>query len=301
MFRSMNNLAIIIPYYKIQFFRETLLSLEAQTDKRFQLYIGNDASPDDPLPTIKETLTIPYQYYNYAENIGGKNLAEQWERILVNVKEEWFQILGDDDIISENFVSEFNKNYDNIQYFESNVVKTPQIWIDDKDQPTNQSTVFPETFDSTYCWKRKFVEGERASLSENIFRTASYRKYGFQHFPLAWGSDDAAVMDFSENKPIYFLKNTLVSVRISSENISGRYDNNALKKKGYFFYESYILKNHYRKLPKSSLKPMIKSQIDFSYKNNLPLSIPLVKLYLYLRDYRSLFYLPRTYYHLKNK
>ena len=41
-------LAIVIPYYKIIFFEKTLESLAQQTDKRFRVYIGDDASPDSP-------------------------------------------------------------------------------------------------------------------------------------------------------------------------------------------------------------------------------------------------------------
>ena len=38
------NLAIVIPYYKINYFAETLESLAKQTDHRFHVYIGDDAS-----------------------------------------------------------------------------------------------------------------------------------------------------------------------------------------------------------------------------------------------------------------
>jgi hypothetical protein len=39
-------LAIVIPYYKIRFFEATLQSVAIQTDKRFKVYIGNDASDE---------------------------------------------------------------------------------------------------------------------------------------------------------------------------------------------------------------------------------------------------------------
>ena len=42
-------LAIVIPYYKLSFFEETLKSLADQTDKRFKVYIGNDASSENPI------------------------------------------------------------------------------------------------------------------------------------------------------------------------------------------------------------------------------------------------------------
>jgi hypothetical protein len=40
-------LAIIIPYYKLTYFEATLQSLANQSDKRFKVYIGDDASPED--------------------------------------------------------------------------------------------------------------------------------------------------------------------------------------------------------------------------------------------------------------
>ena len=41
-------LAIVIPYYKLTFFEATLQSLADQTDKRFMVYIGDDASLESP-------------------------------------------------------------------------------------------------------------------------------------------------------------------------------------------------------------------------------------------------------------
>ena len=50
----MSILAIVIPYYKINYFEETLKSLSNQTDKRFKVYIGNDASENDPIEIIEK-------------------------------------------------------------------------------------------------------------------------------------------------------------------------------------------------------------------------------------------------------
>jgi hypothetical protein len=41
-------LTIIIAYYKLTFFEATLQSLVAQTSQDFKVYIGGDASPEDP-------------------------------------------------------------------------------------------------------------------------------------------------------------------------------------------------------------------------------------------------------------
>lgn len=296
----MNNLAIIIPYYKIQFFRETLLSLEAQTDKRFQLYIGNDASPDDPLPTIKETLTIPYQYYNYAENIGGKNLAEQWERILHETggNFEWFMILGDDDMLSPNFVEEFYKNLPEINSNQCNVIKYAQYWVDEKGKRINENTEFPKLFSRLENWKKKFVTGERASLSEHIFRTSEFKKHGFQKFPLAWGSDDAAVFDVAGASPLYFIHTAQVMVRVSPESISGSTDKDGEKKAAHHYFEKYMINHHYKNLEKEDIYKMINQQISYSYKNNLSLRINLYKIYWYFKDITQIKKSFKTYFYL---
>ncbi len=46
------SLAIVISFYKIIFFEETLQSLANQIDKRFKVCIGNDASPSDSCTRI---------------------------------------------------------------------------------------------------------------------------------------------------------------------------------------------------------------------------------------------------------
>ena len=94
-------LAIVIPYYKHTFFEATLQSLANQTDKRFKVYIGDDASPENPsslLEQYKESINFKYKRFN--NNIGGISLVKQWERCMTMVQEEeWIIILCDDDIL----------------------------------------------------------------------------------------------------------------------------------------------------------------------------------------------------------
>ena len=205
--------AIVIPYYKIDFFEETLKSVVAQTDKRSKLYIGNDASPDDPLPLIEKYFPDGgFHYFKYEDNLGGKNLAAQWERILENVTEEWFQILGDDDVLSENFVESFYTNISEIDNEGCNVVKFSQCWIDETGGILNNFTNYPKFISPAKNLNFKLTHGHRSSLSEYIFRTTSYRKFGFINLPLAWGTDDLAVFEFSEGKPIGFIASAQVLV-----------------------------------------------------------------------------------------
>ena len=67
-------LAIVIPYYKKLFFKQTLDSLVNQTNKNFRVYIGNDNSPEDPSSIIEEyksKLNLIYKSFN--NNLGKKS------------------------------------------------------------------------------------------------------------------------------------------------------------------------------------------------------------------------------------
>ena len=122
----MCSLAIIIPYYKRTFFKATLQSLADQKDKRFHVYIGDDASPEDCRDLIATySKCLPIKYIRYETNLGGTNLVTQWERCLAMIgAESWFQILGDDDVVSENFVASFYNALPAINRNNSNVFKS---------------------------------------------------------------------------------------------------------------------------------------------------------------------------------
>ena len=293
---GMNKLAIVIPYYKMVFFKETLKSVASQTDKRFTLYIGNDASPDDPFPLIEKYFPDGnYHYFDYKENLGGKNLAMQWERILENVKEEWFQILGDDDVISENFVEEFYKNLAEINQNNCNVVKFSQCWINENGERITDFTEYDQLINPADNIGYKIMKAQRSSLSEHIFRKKQYLKFNFKKFPLAWATDDVAVLEFSERKNIYFIKHSKVFVRVSNENISGRSDNQLEKKNAKIASEKYLIKKHYKNLTKESLLKIINNQIYYRYHFKTPLGFSLFKMYYYLGLYKKIITLPKTY------
>ncbi len=289
------KLAIIIPYYKINFFSETLKSIENQTNKGFNLYVGNDASPDSPMHLLEENLKFTkYQYFDFKDNLGGKNLAAQWERILDKTQnEEWFVILGDDDVLAENFVEIFYKHLPNITKNQSKVIKVKQCWIDENSEFLTPYSENP-TLMNPYA-----PYNNRSSLSEHIFAKESYLKYKFKKFPLAWKSDNLAILEFSEGMPVYGINDSYVHVRISEFNISGKDEDDPRKEDARIQFEKYIIQNYYDKLQVDYLKNLIKKQIDYKYKINRKLEISLLSLYWYLKDYRKILTLPKILVQLK--
>ena len=109
-------IAIVIPYYKFAFFEETLKSLANQTNKNFMVYIGDDASPEDPTSLLQNYKDkFEFIYYRFENNLGSKSLVKQWERCIAMTQgEEWIKILGDDDVIGNYVVESFYKNYEKI-------------------------------------------------------------------------------------------------------------------------------------------------------------------------------------------
>lgn len=223
-------LAIIIPYYKLTFLEETLRSLSNQTDKRFKVYIGDDASPENPLQLLKQFEgRFEFVYHRFEDNLGGVSLTKQWERCVnLSKDEEWVMILGDDDFIDEKLVELWYCNFESFNK-KAAVIRFASKLIYEKKNVISEIYSHPIWENATDSFYRKFEHLTRSSLSEYVFLRESFLKFGFYDYPLAWNSDDRAWLDFSNQKPIYTINDCVVFVRLSVLNISGKQDNNEAK------------------------------------------------------------------------
>lgn len=220
-------LAIVIPYYKRIFFPQTLQSLANQTDKRFKVYIGDDASPepcDDLIAGFEGK--FEFEYVRFDTNMGGKSLTRQWRRCIeLTSDEEWLMILGDDDVLEPNCINAFYENINAVTTNDCHVVRFACKVIDADDQLILGPFRHPELETAADFYYRKVYNETRSSLSEYSFKRSAYEKFGFADYPLAWYSDDKAWIDFSQDKPILTINEAFVHVRLSEVNISGREDN----------------------------------------------------------------------------
>lgn len=215
-------LAVIIPYYKREYFEDCLQSLSNQTNKNFKVYIGDDASSQDPLKIIgkfKDSLDLVYHRFN--ENLGGFSLTQQWHRCInLSKGERWIMILGDDDYLSENYIEEFYKNLTEVEdlnikviRFASRIVRTPSGEL-------SKLYTHPKIERATDFFYRKFLKFSRGSLTEQIFRRDAFLKHGFRDFPLGWGADNFAWLDFTEFGNVFSINEATAFFRISERNIS---------------------------------------------------------------------------------
>jgi hypothetical protein len=240
-------LAIVIPYFKLSFFEATLQSLAIQTDKRFTVYIGDDSSPENPSDLLEKYQgKFDFVYHRFESNLGGISLTQQWERCIELIADEvWIMILGDDDFLGETVVSSWYENYKHFNQ-KSNLVRFASKLIFEKSNTISRLFTHPIWEVATDSFYRKLKEVSRSSLSEHVFSRASYEKYGFYNYPLAWNSDDRAWLEFSDDKPIYTINNSVVFVRMSSLNITGSRDNILDKNLSEIQFYKFLIANKFR-------------------------------------------------------
>ena len=275
-------LAIVIPYYKISFFKETLQSLENQTNKNFKVYIGDDNSPNSPDDLLfKNKWTFDFEYKKFDNNLGNKSLVQQWNRCLAMVEnQDWVIILGDDDVLGENVVKEFYVNLPQINNC-SKVVRFSTQKINSEGNNISEIYNHPVIEKSTDFLFRH----SRSSLSEYIFNKKMLFDIGFKDFPLAWHSDNLAVLEFSSFENIYTINDEVIKIRISSESISGTTTNMNKKFEAtfqFYFYLSYSKRKYFTVNQKKILLDRL-TKVYINKKKNVFNFLKLT--FIYLRFY----------------
>ncbi len=252
-------LAIVIPYYKKAYFEECLGSLVNQTNKNFKVYIGDDASPEDPIDIIRSCQQeIDIVYKKFESNLGGTSLTKQWERCIEMTNDErWVMILGDDDFISENYVAEFYRNLNEVENLNIKVVRFASRIIRMPHRELSELYTHPKIENATDFFYRKFLDFSRGSLTEQIFRKDAYLKKGFRDFPLGWGADNLAWLDFTEFGKVYAINEAVAYFRISEVNISRGGYKDDLKQEMKYKYFKLVIENYLEKFASNQRLPML--------------------------------------------
>lgn len=213
-------LAILIPFYKIAYFRDTLNSLSKQFDRDFEIYIFDDNSPDNVMPLINEFKgQIKIKYQKFAVNTGTISLANYWTKCIKFLPRHirWVIILGDDDYLEPNYISLSKKiitEKENI----SLVIHSTNV--------VNSSNSILRKFVINQCFSNDFVIGklngvQRLSLSEMLINCSVFNEIEFRDYPLAWNSDLMFFFEVSEKYQVYYSNEITVNVRVSEHSISG--------------------------------------------------------------------------------
>ena len=284
-------LAIIIPYYKINFFEETLESLSSQTDQRFKVYIGDDASPESPIDLLSRYQgKFDFEYHRFEENLGGTSLVKQWERCIAMTKdEEWIMILGDDDMLGDNVVEAFYANLKEIENQGINIIRFSTQSIDKVKNNISKVYINPKLEKATDFYYRRHSGLVRSSLSEHIFKRESFLKYKFKNYPLAWHSDDYAWMEFADNKPIYAINDAIITIIVSSESLTGSTSNLINKNSAKSLFYMDLVKNKLNLFDENVRLPLLlQAEIAMKINRKLTLKEWNVLFFEYLKNYSTL-------------
>ena len=216
-------IAIVIPYFKINFFKATLVSLANQTDKRFEVFIFDDDSPENPKELLKEFEgKFNFNYYKFNKNLGKTSLVKHWERCLDQVHNfDWVMILGDDDTLDENVIFDFYDNIEEINNLEIDVVRYSTVVVDHENIEISKKYQHPQVENAVDSFMRKLQNASRSSLSEYIFRKNKFDEYVIKDFPNALCADDIMVLEHSSFNNIFTINTSLIKIRKSTLNLSG--------------------------------------------------------------------------------
>lgn len=165
-----DTVAFVIPAYRSAHLGRTLHSLAAQTDHRFTVYVGDDASQDDIRSVIfpySETLGI--QYVRFETNAGLESLYLQLRRCLALTQgESWICFLSDDNELTPRAVSRLHRCM--ARHPETDVFHWNADVIDPAGNVTGKLRRFPGSLSVEQLFRQVYGRGESAPLSGFVFR-----------------------------------------------------------------------------------------------------------------------------------
>ena len=221
------NLAIVIPAYKAEFLSGTLSSLANQTDKRFNVYIGDDCSPanlENIVAPFLDKMSINYR--RFPHNAGKNDLTGHWTRCLEMMNgEEFFCMFSDDDIMEPECISSLYKTIEtypqyDVYHFDINIIGSDNSL-------KCECPAFPPVISAEEFFEKLYNQTIDARMPEFVFRTEHFMESGgFVPFKKAYRSDNASVMASASGKGIRTIngKNAKVLWRDSGVNISSSKD-----------------------------------------------------------------------------
>jgi len=218
--------SFILPTYKINYLKEAVESILCQSYKNFELIIVNDDSPENVESVIAKYHDERIKYYRNKQNIGGKDLASNWNHCITYAKGEYIVIASDDDIYMPTFLQVMNNlinQYPNVDILRSslNMINSDGKVIKEEDH----SIEFMTQRQYIHFWLHSIH-----CIGNYVFRLRALLIHnGFVSFPCAWYSDDSTIMMLAKNG-IANSSKILFSFRSSDVNISSSNSKNARDK-----------------------------------------------------------------------
>lgn len=226
------ELGIVIPAFKKDFLAHALESLVRQSDQRFNIYLCDDASPDD-IEGISRTVLRKreYVYTRFETNLGARSIVGQWNRCITFAQEPWIWVFSDDDVMDPHCVEKFyaflrhEGETADIVRFDGWIIDERENIVGLLPQNIDRESWLEFTYGRLMGWRRAFMQ-------QLVFRRCAFEKAGgFLDLPLGWHTDDAAVITMARRRPIRRIGDARVYWRSSRKNISTDRSGSLRKKK----------------------------------------------------------------------
>ncbi|HMP84129.1 MAG TPA: glycosyltransferase family A protein [Verrucomicrobiota bacterium] len=251
------KLAIVIPAYRKAFLERAIRSVAQQTDRRFRLYVGDDASPDTLEPVVRSAAAgCELVFRRFEENLGGRSLVGHWDRCIRLSGEKWVWVFSDDDIMEAGCVEAFYRELERTggAY---DLYRFNTFQVDGDDRICAVSPSHPVVESSLEFAYHRLCGTRHSTFQELIFSRNAYDRVGvLPDFPHAWCADDAAIVLLGDRTGIRTIEGPRVHFRMSGGNITSRYADarvNRGKRKAAMSYLDWLME-HFRDAKDERLK-----------------------------------------------
>lgn len=219
-------LAIVIPAYRARFLGQTLDSLAAQTDQRFQVYLADDGSDEDLAAVVapfRDRLALEYR--RFGDNRGRQSLVGHWRRAIGLSREPWVWLLPDDDEVEAGCVAGFYETLERRGGAAVDLVRFDLDLIDETGTVYRRLAAQPPQESATKAALALLSDDQREwRVSNHVFSRAVYEERGgFPEFPLALFSDYAAWIGFAEPRGVWTVTGPRVRWRHHGDGLSSMF------------------------------------------------------------------------------
>lgn len=215
----MTRFSVIIPAYKVRYLGEAIESVLNQDYQDYELIVFDDASPE-PVPGIVKAFSDQrIRYQRSLRNLGVLDPTRSWNAALSLAQGEFVNLLGDDDLIDRNFLSEMDALIG--RQPGADIYRSRLRRIDENGSPLAYG--FPlserESWDEFVYFRNTGLRSH--STVEMCLRTSALREIGgWVAMPVAIGSDDLTYVALAARSMIASTNTTCASWRTHRRQIS---------------------------------------------------------------------------------